>query len=690
MQIKNWYELKIVVGDDLHLSTLRVQQPLPRLDRLSALFEFILTYLGLGAGRLAETLDLEFANCQWSVGRLYYFAASRKAGSLRARQGKMNEHKLPASFGRAFLLFQRLVHIHGREGQKLFPAFENRDYEMMHATRDIFDLDIPIDPTVSRQFITSLLNILFPGGTEMHGIFVSAPCISTQSHHTAATAIKKYSTNYVGRDTSLYEYFHSNIGDPTLIGIEETTLNSPVSYEEIVETLELVFGKGATFRSDSQKQALFASCNSATRHRMFLQPCGDGKSFNILAPLLMEYVRGSKLASYILIAPHVSLVGHQQAQLQEQLDVVKKDHFLVKGFTGGDLLNGLPMDLYHAKHLPNIIILSIDAFASLVKNKQHISSWVSESKLKGILVDEVQLLASEADFRPVYSTLKNATGFGVPVTIMSGSITKSLGLYFAEYMGMIASQDMLVSAGIALSDEEGNIETVHGLDNVIRSDFSFEVVVVIDSELVQRICDYTKKQKEVCDVHIICTTVTTCNDIHTKLKESGVNCCVISGNSTANDKMQEIQKWRDGVVSVLISTTAALVGVENKNCCQIIVTGMLYSISNLVQAIGRLRIEQCGPDTIVTQYIGEKECGEKEQHVQDSKQKLKNLQNMFGEFDNAELAKEAEEILTINGYRMWLETSGCMIANLERVLSRGQRLRKSCGRCTNCKAFSEI
>lgn len=63
---------------------------------------------------------------------------------------------------------------------------------------------------------------------------------------------------------------------------------------------------------------------------------------------------------------------------------------------------------------------------------------------------------------------------------------------------------------------------------------------------------------------------------------------------------------------------------------------------------------------------------------------------MFGEFDNAELAKEAEEILTINGYRMWLETSGCMIANLERVLSRGQRLRKSCGRCTNCKAFSEI
>ena len=152
--------------------------------------------------------------------------------------------------------------------------------------------------------------------------------------------------------------------------------------------------------------------------------------------------------------------------------------------------------------------------------------------------------------------------------------------------------------------------------------------------------------------------------------------------------MQEIQKWRDGVVSVLISTTAALVGVENKNCRQIIVTGMLYSISNLVQAIGRLRIEQCGPDTIVTQYIGEKECGEKEQHVQDSKQKLKNLQNMFGEFDNAELAKEAEEILTINGYRMWLETSGCMIANLERILSRGQRLREPCGRCTNCKAPS--
>lgn len=51
-------------------------------------------------------------------------------------------------------------------------------------------------------------------------------------------------------------------------------------------------------------------------------------------------------------------------------------------------------------------------------------------------------------------------------------------------------------------------------------------------------------------------------------------------------------KWRHGDIQVLVSTTCALVGNENRNCRFIVIAGRLYNLMNVLQACGRLRPKQ--------------------------------------------------------------------------------------------------
>lgn len=48
------------------------------------------------------------------------------------------------------------------------------------------------------------------------------------------------------------------------------------------------------------------------------------------------------------------------------------------------------------------------------------------------------------------------------------------------------------------------------------------------------------------------------------------------------------QQWRTQQIQILISTTCALCGNENSNCCCVILCGQVYSLINIVQAMGRL------------------------------------------------------------------------------------------------------
>ena len=84
-------------------------------------------------------------------------------------------------------------------------------------------------------------------------------------------------------------------------------------------------------------------------------------------------------------------------------------------------------------------------------------------------------------------------------------------------------------------------------------------------------------------------------------KASRLSRCELVTADTPRAEVDRIASaWREGLVHLLITTTCGLVGNENKLARFIFFHHCLYAITNLIQGIGRLRLIQRGPDSVVT------------------------------------------------------------------------------------------
>lgn len=668
--MKNWYKCDFTVEDcDMALLELKEDTSGGDIEKLCSILELSLFGVGLGPGRFGEVSDLLTTAFHWAYNCFYYGLVSRKRGSMKAKSADIVEHKLPPCLDRCLLLtrviFTTMTSL-TFGSKKLFPTLKNRSYSMMHLVRSIFGLKADVGNTIQvRHLFHSILNIFYPDGVSKYGHTITMPGLCVMAGHSAETGKQSYSSKPVFWREQLFVDYHYNLGDRTRV-IETTIIpQSPCLESDALDILKMVFGTNASFRGERQKEAMLSVLNKPNHHRAILLECGAGKTLIAMTPTLDAHMRGMAHAMTIIVAPHIHLVGHQISHLCSLLSGINADldnnDITVEHFTTLD--STLPSALSDDA-LPHVVVMSIMAFSSLVKyNINKMQWWYDHGKLGHIFLDEVQMLTGEGIIRKEYEHLSAVASIGVPVTILSGSLSVPLMNILASYLG--------------LSSSATPIDVIKA-DDLVGNHFNFEVRSK-PKYSINGVVEYAKERMTSCHVHIICATIKAAEDIYNNLKQlPGV--AAIIGQDPSDEKMQTADRWRKGEITVMISSTCALVGNENRNCRHVMIVDQIYDLQNLLQAMGRLRVEQGGENSFVTQFLSDDEMNDDAYTSKATETKLQDLRNMKLQFDHEEDQVKMET--TRHGYTTLFKAKGCLLKNLSCVF--GGNRESDCKRCTNC------
>jgi hypothetical protein len=168
-------------------------------------------------------------------------------------------------------------------------------------------------------------------------------------------------------------------------------------------------------------------------------------------------------------------------------------------------------------------------------------------------------------------------------------------------------------------------------------------------------------------VHVICSSISTAHKLCSLLsgdaitKQFGVK---VVSSTTLPDEQEKIAKlWSDGCLEVLIGTTCTLVGNESNRCRSVLVLGHLYNLTNIVQAVGRLRMPQRHSSGCFEIYLPPLCTKLIEEHNQQDKA---NSDKLFakGLLDHGAM-KSYNETLTNKSLRDWITTcNACRIVSL--------------------------
>lgn len=582
----DWRNMDAFVVDDerhVRLSDLKVKNDVePLLARLQSVTELCFFGFGVGAVRYQEVVRLTVLSCQWHNSYLYFWSESIKRGSMKANSSpNMVEHRLSLSLSKVILLIRCAQTISAYlDKTKLFST--NPDVSMLGLVQDIFDFDCLPQMLNVRHLFTSIGNVIMPDNNMFghDGCLVSTMVLTEKSGHTQLTGRRAYGTWLENSDEVLYDLYHKNLGE---ISMEPPSVDFvPFSDGILKKSLKELLGRRAVYRSDDQKKMIDIAANSVARHAFVGLPCGHGKSLSWMVPVMASYLSGRHVGLRIIILPYKFLVGHIVHHAVTQLGLLAEK--LSVRFLGSDEIDreSFPSVL-SGKNVPALLFLNLDGAALLLRfHLAHLQALAGQNILKRIYLDEFQQLVVEYGFRSSYQCLQELGRVGVPIMCLSGSMPRDIATSLMSYCGLSSNSD---------------IESLDFVDptDPVGDGFSFDVVVVRD--VAQAIIDFVLTSRTgAC--HVLCSSIGMVATVTSELSKA-LKVLSVTGDSSSQEQVRCARSWMKGEHDVLVSTVVGLVGNENKFCKTIIVGGFLFNVSSLVQAIGRLRPTQRGPDSKV-------------------------------------------------------------------------------------------
>jgi len=557
----------------------------PVLARVQSILELCFLGLGVGAVRHQEVLRLKVLSCQWHNSYLYYWTESFKRASLKVSSTpKLVEHRLSLTLSRIVLLGRHALvsalSFDGADVDAFFPV--NPGASMVGLVQDLFDFDCPPTALNTRHLFTSIGNVIFPesGPRGSDGCLVSATVLTEKSGHTQSTGRQSYGTWIENSEEAMYDLYHTSLGESSL---QPPPLQfTPFSDHVLESSLKTLLGRDAVFRSEHQKLMIEFAANSVSRHAFVALPCGYGKSLSWMIPTLASYLSGRHVGLRIVILPYKFLLGHVVHSALTMLGLLRKR--LVVSFLDSSQIDQdrLPVELQEGQ-VPNLLFLNLDGAATLLRyHLSHLQSLASQGILKRLYLDEFQQILVEYSFRSSYQSLQQLGRVGAPVMCLSGSLPVEMAKPLMSYCGLCDTP------------QAGGIDIVSPTDP-IGDGFSFDISIVDD--IPAAVAEYVLNSR-VGACHVLCSTVPFVEAISAALSKN-LRVLSITGNSSYHDQISCAKSWFHGGYDVLVSTSVALVGNENKECKTIVIAGFLYNVSSLVQAMGRLRPNQRGSSSMV-------------------------------------------------------------------------------------------
>ena len=596
VQVKDWSTLDILFKnndtqyDVSTITVLPVTNTLTTdyyLHRLQAIIELSFHGLGCGGVRHTEVLAMPLSSTHYYQGHCYFYSQPIKSFSLtKEAASKLVEHKLPLSLTRVFILFRHILVGQSTSTNGLvIPSFPTYKIKMVDLVKHLFDLTQTPDFLHIRHLWTNIHNYLFPK-TDFNGILSAADSVSEMSGHSSTTQQNNYGTELKGWREQVYRRFHLALGEVT-IDQHDDPQDQVFSTKQLLNCLRQVYGPSANFLSSEQQEMVELAANERRRHCFIGLPCGHGKSLTWTIPIVADRLTLKRRRMRIVVLPYKFLLSHMELTARRYISELSNVD-RVKSYSGGDIqAETFPSELDDVDSRPSLVLLNLEAASHLLQyHFSRIKRWADEGTLVNVIVDEIQQLLCEFEFRQCYQELPKLAALGIPILILSGSLPKELSQPIARYL-KLEDEDSQVTMKSCFSN------------NLVGGDFSFystkakSITIGVYRQLLAQ-----RKQSRAA-THVICASKDSCEQIDRLLTAKGFRTLVVTSENTAEEQKKTAATWFQGQVDVLISTTVALVGNENEKCRTIIIAGLLFNISSLTQAIGRLRPNQRGLDASV-------------------------------------------------------------------------------------------
>ena len=445
---------------------------------------------------------------------------------------------------------------------------------MKDAVAELFDFASPPGTTQVRQFFTGVSNVLFGMAPNWDGTLSATGDVAEMSGHSAATHQASYSSSVVGGRESMFDKFHQGLG------CEASSCTSPqMTGSDLLKGLRFLHGQTAGYTSKAQEEMVLLMANSTTRHAHFGLPCGAGKSSAWLVPTVSRALAGNGRQTIIVVVPYKFLM---ECHTKAAIDKVGSLDISVLSFAGNEIRESapLPVGLRDSNSMPHILFLSLEGMVHLVRyHPSSLKHWVEEKIVKRIILDEMHTILGEG-FRTAYEHLSSLASFGVPVATMSGTIPRPFLPPLLKYL--------------RLSTDDGDVDIVDVKDCIGTFPPTFKLVVTMEERALNLAVNALRmlsRQHPDHGIHVMVAGKASGDRIVSALSPD-ILCRFVSSDTPQLEQTEVAKDWSEGRFQILVSTTIALVGNENEKCRHVFIVGLLFSLMNVIQAIGRLRPSQ--------------------------------------------------------------------------------------------------
>jgi len=401
-------------------------------------------------------------------------------------------------------------------------------------------------------------------------------------------------------------------------------------------------------------------------------------------------MQGVQTGAYMVVFPYNFLMHHMMQTMTRNsfserygLKVVCLPNASPVGNVEPDWLRGVGSS-------PHLIFTTVDAFANLMTNHlTYMHKLSKQGRLKRVFFDEIHTIYMEEHFRSeAFKSLRLSGRLSCPFTAMSATVPPSYAPSLMKYLTMGWEADKC------------QLEMVveHCFLGDFPEDFLFEVKECLSPvtealAFVEPLLD--KESLRESSVHVICGTKADAGTVRDRLQsrrgESTLSCELITSETEAGNQERIASLWSGGHLNVLVTTTCGLLGNENRKCKSVIVVGYLYSLMNVVQALGRLRP---GAQRINARFV--MFLNNPVPHVlhtaggswAQQRERIKSAQ-VSGSGVLAHVPKAYLSIGTNYGIQKWARgESGCMLNSLCLKFGYDENWPVGCRVCTRCRSDS--
>jgi hypothetical protein len=657
---------------------------LDEMDRFVALLELSLHGFGGGGARGTELGRPSMFHTVWHNGTLYYGCESIKVFNSTVIKFKEVERKLPPCIARYYLLFRHLVNSHTVHFEldylKMLPKLNGSNVNAANLIKEIFTLPSAPDMTQVRQFWASVLNNT-TGGVS---VLTSTEIGAAKMGHTAGTHLKSYS-NQIEVSEDHYNLYHSAIGD---LSHSWKYTSDKLTIEDISKAMRLRYPQADVTKScylTCQQKELIQfgyHAGSVPSHCVGLLAPGEGKSECYLVPTLARKLSKKDDKTIIYVSPYNFLAAFQDAKARRSFSypaVFSSLGIRTFLFQGSDFQDGTFPDVLESPHdLPDILFMNLDAISNLLEfHKPVVMSWVSLKRLDRIVLDEVHTMISESCFRDKYRVYQLLPSVGVPIIALSGSIPTFLITRFLHKLCLSTKED--------LSD----VKIIRGTDIIGNFPPGFTFDVVVDTNPIRLIlrfamgCLGTGPDYPTSAIHLFASTVSYAQALYNGLKDR-YSCRLVTGETEFCDIAITADDWINGKFTVLVSTSIALVGVENPKCKFLGCAGCFYDCTQMVQFFGRLRNYQRKVDGKILMVVPPSLS---HHMVVSDNNRITHLKHA-GYYSTIAELELMTSTMSLAGVHQWSLTAkeGNQCCSLQDLSSRFGYTRGDCGVCKYCRS----